>query len=109
MINRRLPLILTSSNPMVGTKPEPPFGCSGDIPVLFVAFSLANCGHHDASRASNQAVSVPSHERAELAKDSTLPDAKASACVVEAFKFLRFPEPQGGPLTLVYPIVFEPD
>ncbi len=47
--------------------------------------------------------------RAELTKDSNLPDAKASTCVVEAFKSLKFPEPDGGVVTVVYPIVFEPE
>lgn len=47
--------------------------------------------------------------RAELTKDSTLPDAEAGVCVVEAFKSLKFPEPDGGVVTVVYPIVFEPE
>jgi len=47
--------------------------------------------------------------RAELTKDSTLPDAKASACVVDAFKTLEFPKPEGGVVSVVYPITFEPE
>lgn len=37
---------------------------------------------------------------------SDLPDAKVVACVVDAFKGLAFPQPEGGIVVVTYPIVF---
>lgn len=37
---------------------------------------------------------------------SEIKDAKAIACVVEAFSRLEFPQPEGGIVTVAYPIVF---
>lgn len=37
------------------------------------------------------------------------PDAEVVACVVSKFAALKFPEPQGGIVTVVYPIVFSPE
>ena len=37
------------------------------------------------------------------------PDAKVAECVVAEFATLRFPEPDGPPVTVVYPILFSPD
>jgi hypothetical protein len=34
------------------------------------------------------------------------PDPKVIECVVTRFKELRFPEPQGGIVTVVYPVIF---
>jgi len=39
---------------------------------------------------------------------STLPDAEAVQCVVRGFGKLWFPAPDGGPVTVVYPIQFNP-
>jgi hypothetical protein len=39
---------------------------------------------------------------------SSLPDAVAVACVVRAFGDLSFPQPEGGTVTVDYPIVFSP-
>lgn len=39
---------------------------------------------------------------------SDLPDAGAVACVVAAFNGLSFPQPEGGKVTVVYPILFAP-
>ena len=39
---------------------------------------------------------------------SDLPDPKVIQCVVDAFKKLRFPKPEGGIVTVVYPIIFQP-
>lgn len=36
------------------------------------------------------------------------PDPTVTACVAARFKELRFPPPQGGIITVVYPIIFEP-
>ena len=36
------------------------------------------------------------------------PDPWVAACVVGAFKTLKFPAPKGGRLIVVYPIIFEP-
>jgi hypothetical protein len=38
---------------------------------------------------------------------TTMPDAEVSACVVKALGSLVFPKPEGGVVTVVYPIVFE--
>jgi outer membrane biosynthesis protein TonB len=40
---------------------------------------------------------------------SDLPDTAAVACVVRAFGALQFPQPEGGLVTVVYPIVFNPN
>jgi hypothetical protein len=39
---------------------------------------------------------------------STLPDANVVECVVGGFRHLAFPPPQGGYVTVVYPIEFRP-
>ena len=39
---------------------------------------------------------------------SDLPDRDVVACVVRAFSSLSFPQPEGGIVTVVYPIVFSP-
>jgi hypothetical protein len=41
-------------------------------------------------------------------EEPRLPDAKVVACVVGAFMTLTFPKPEGGIVTVVYPIVFNP-
>jgi hypothetical protein len=40
--------------------------------------------------------------------DSDLPDAKVVKCVVQAYYGLSFPEPEGGIVTVAYPIMFSP-
>lgn len=40
---------------------------------------------------------------------STLPDPHVVQCVVEGFGRLTYPPPQGGYVTVVYPVVFSPD
>lgn len=40
---------------------------------------------------------------------SDLPDPSVVACVTRAYQSLSFPEPEGGIVTVVYPIVFSPD
>ena len=39
---------------------------------------------------------------------STMPDKEVVACVVQELKTLRFPRPNGGFVTVVYPLVFKP-
>ena len=39
---------------------------------------------------------------------SDMPDSAVVSCVVRAFLGLRFPEPEGGIVTVVYPILFSP-
>ncbi len=39
---------------------------------------------------------------------STLPSPKVVACVVQAFRTLSFPQPEGGIVTVTYPILFSP-
>ena len=39
---------------------------------------------------------------------SYLPDPAVIACVVNAFKGLSFPQPEGGIVTVVYPLTFQP-
>ena len=51
--------------------------------------------------ARNGAVSA-----AEIGENTTLADAKASACIVAQYKQMAFPEPEGGIVTVVYPVVF---
>jgi len=45
---------------------------------------------------------------AALGPGSTLPDAQAAECVVKAFYGLVFPTPEGGIVTVVYPIMLSP-
>ncbi len=42
------------------------------------------------------------------AEEPRFPDPKVTACVVSRFKALKFPQPQGGIVTVVYPIIFQP-
>jgi Ca-activated chloride channel family protein len=39
---------------------------------------------------------------------SDLPDASVVACVMQSYRGLSFPQPEGGVVTVVYPILFEP-
>jgi TonB family protein len=39
---------------------------------------------------------------------SETPDAALRTCVVEAFRALQFPPPEGGTVTVTYPILFSP-
>jgi hypothetical protein len=39
---------------------------------------------------------------------STLPDPDVIACIVKGFADLSFPKPEGGIVTVVYPIAFAP-
>jgi TonB family protein len=45
---------------------------------------------------------------ATLHESSTMPDKQVGSCVVEAFRSLVFPKPQGGQVSVVYPIQFNP-
>jgi TonB family protein len=47
-------------------------------------------------------------QSAELTQRSTLGDADVRACVLEAFRKLVFPAPEGGTAVVVYPIELEP-
>jgi outer membrane biosynthesis protein TonB len=38
--------------------------------------------------------------------DTTLPDASVAQCVTRAYQAMAFPRPEGGIVTVVYPIVF---
>jgi hypothetical protein len=49
--------------------------------------------------------SVP---QATAAEGTTMPDPKVSECVVAHLRGLRFPAPDGGIVTVVYPILFAP-
>ena len=37
-----------------------------------------------------------------------MPDARVTACTIEAFRKLAFPAPEGGIVTVTYPIMFAP-
>ena len=39
---------------------------------------------------------------------SDMPDGSVVSCVVRAFYGLSFPQPEGGIVTVVYPIIFNP-
>jgi hypothetical protein len=38
--------------------------------------------------------------------DRDLPDAEVAACVARAYTSMSFPKPEGGIVTVVYPVVF---
>ena len=40
--------------------------------------------------------------------ESTMPDAEVLRCVIDGYRTLQFPKPTGKPVTVVYPIVFNP-
>ena len=40
--------------------------------------------------------------------DNTLPDCKVARCVRDAYPSMKFPTPEGGIVTVVYPIMLEP-
>lgn len=42
-------------------------------------------------------------------RGSTLPDAEVVACVARIFEGMSFPEPSGGEVKVIYPIVFGVD
>lgn len=44
----------------------------------------------------------------ELSPESTLPDAAVQSCIARAFASLKFPPPEGGIVTVVYPVMLEP-
>jgi hypothetical protein len=39
---------------------------------------------------------------------SDLPDREVIRCVIAEYRKLQFPKPEGGVVTVVYPIVFNP-
>ena len=39
---------------------------------------------------------------------TTMPDAAVVSCITRAFSSLSFPQPEGGIVTVVYPVIFEP-
>jgi hypothetical protein len=41
-------------------------------------------------------------------KSNSLPDCQVVGCVSDVFRSLRFDSPQGGPVNVEYPVVFEP-
>jgi hypothetical protein len=40
---------------------------------------------------------------------STLPDGEVRACLVDAFRHLSFPQPEGGVVSVAYPMSFTPE
>lgn len=44
-----------------------------------------------------------------IAPESTMPDDTVSTCIAEAYKTLEFPQPEGGIVTVTYPIMFSPE
>jgi|GEM_PF-4409519 len=46
---------------------------------------------------------------AAYADTSSMPDKAVSECVVSSFKKLKFPKPEGGIVTVTYPITFAPE
>jgi hypothetical protein len=50
----------------------------------------------------------PEFQLPDPASEPRFPDPAVVACVVARFKALTFPEPEGGIVTVVYPIIFAP-
>ena len=46
--------------------------------------------------------------RADRDPSTTLSDAAVVSCVVSGFRSLSFPQPEGGIVTVVYPLIFDP-
>ncbi len=46
--------------------------------------------------------------RADKDPGTDLPSAEVVSCIVAVFKSLKFPEPEGGNVTVTYPLVFSP-
>jgi hypothetical protein len=77
----------------------------GKIPVRFV---IERDGHVSSAADIHDAPPPEGLEKTVRPKDDEprFPDATVTACVVAKFAALIFPEPQGGSVTVVYPIVF---
>ena len=54
------------------------------------------------------AIEPDGHVQGAADDGSTLPDAEVVRCVVQGFGSLTFPPPQGGYVTVVYPVAFSP-
>lgn len=52
---------------------------------------------------------VQSAEATTDASHPAFPDAKVEACVLKTFTALVFPKPEGGTVTVTYPLVFTPE
>jgi hypothetical protein len=78
----------------------------GKIPVRFV---IERDGHVSSSADSHDAPLPAGLEKTVRPREDEprFPDATVTACVVAKFAALIFPEPQGGSVTVVYPIVFQ--
>jgi hypothetical protein len=53
-------------------------------------------------------VTYASEDLAHVPADSRLPDEQVKSCILDAFGKLEFPQPEGGIVTVVYPIMFSP-
>jgi hypothetical protein len=53
---------------------------------------------------------IDAHGRVSMAHiaGNELTDCEVTACMIEELKKCVFPEPEGGVVTVVYPLVFEP-
>jgi hypothetical protein len=54
-------------------------------------------------------IDLDGHVSDARAVGAPFPDEQTARCVLDRFAALTFPPPQGGIVTVVYPIIFKPD
>jgi len=116
---------LTGDRPLSGGANEAPSGSetSGRLPPERIqAIVRAGYGNfrlcYEAGLARNADLSGRVNIRFVIGRDggvsnvsvdsTTLPDRDVAACVAKGFYDLKFPEPEGGIVTVIYPIMLEP-
>ena len=55
-----------------------------------------------------KAIAIREHGGTEVLKYTDLPDPEVVSCVLRAFYDITFQAPEGGIVTVVYPIMLEP-
>jgi hypothetical protein len=105
--------------------PAPPVNAEGDLPPQVIrqvvqrdSLSMREC-YQDGLRRNRRlrgtvstrfVIARDGHvERASDESGGAFPDGAVAACVVGRFRRLSFPPPDGGKVTVVYPLTFSPD
>ena len=70
--------------------------------------ALRNCPNLQGRVTLRFTIAPDGSVREARALDSDVPDAMLAACVVRQVRTVQFPAPEGGAVTVVYPILFSP-
>jgi TonB family protein len=92
-----MPKILTF---VIGLKVHEAFGAYGEKDAL------RNCPNLQGRVTLRFTIAPDGSVREARALDSDVPDAMLGACVVRQVRTVRLPAPEGGAVTVVYPILF---